>query len=267
MTVTRRRWLRVVTAAVSAAGCTVPGPEDGVVNAPLSVAAASDLQTTLPEVVERFLAVTPNHKVEVVYGASGQLANQIAAGAPWDLFLSANENYVTSLARQGHVRPGSIRPFAIGTLVLAVHRGAGRNIARLDDLARSDVRHIAIANPEVAPYGAAARTALVRAGLWDKVEPKIVRAETVHQALRFVQTGNAEAGLVSAATADGAEVRVVEIDPALYDPIVQALGVLNSRGHETERSWRFVQFLTEGPGRSVLESHGFRLPPAVATPP
>jgi molybdate transport system substrate-binding protein len=248
-------------AAALAAGCSGSGKGDGA-SPPepskplLRVAAASDLQTALPALIARF----ESHqaiKVQAVFGSSGQLAEQIRQGAPFDLFLAANMAYVQDLAAAGVVRPETVRPYAQGSLVLAVHREAGAPIARLADLARPEIKRIALANPDFAPYGKAARQALERAKLWDELGPKLVRAETVRQALQFVQTGNAEAGFVGRAIAGVPEVRAIAIDPALYDPIVQGLGIVSRTG-QAERARAFADFVLGADGQAILAEFGFQ---------
>jgi molybdate transport system substrate-binding protein len=241
-------------------------PADVTPPAPLMIAAASDLQIVLPVVVERFLADNPGQYVEVTYGASGQLAEQVKARGPFDLFLAANESYMKELAEQGYVKAASIRPYAIGSLVLAVHKDSGGSVASLADVARPEVKKIAIANPDFAPYGAAAKQALQRAELWERVEQKVVHAGTVRQALQFIQTGNCEVGLVSRATANAPEVRLIEVDPTLYDPIVQSLGIVAECRDEAFAA-RFVKFLLGEKGRSILEAHGFKMPPSAPAAP
>ena len=222
----------------------------------LSVAAASDLQSVLPEVARRFREER-GIEVSITYGASGQLAEQIKQGAPFDVFLSANLKFVTDLTRTGDVRPDSIRAYAQGSLVLVVNRQAGAGVKSLADLARPEVKKVALANPATAPYGAAARQALEQAGLWGPLEAKRVQAETVRQALQFVQTGNAEAGLVGRSIANVPEVRIIEIDAALHDPIVQGLGLLgrSSRGEDARA---FADFVMSDRGQAILTAHGFR---------
>jgi molybdate transport system substrate-binding protein len=262
---TRTAWATVkLVLTLMAAGCTVPGPEDGIKGWSIRVAAASDLQATLPEIVAAFRAENPHDRVEVVYGSSGQLAQQIEAGAPFDLFLSANERLVRDLDTKGLLqRP--VQPYAIGALALAVGRNARAGVAGLADLSRQEVKAIAIASPEVAPYGHAARTALQRAGVWEAVKAKVVQAQSVRQALQFVETGNAEAGLVSKATGEVEGVRFLPVDPALYDPIVQSLGVVRIQG-DNDLVDRFVRFMVGEKGRSILVGHGFRLPPTASGP-
>lgn len=225
----------------------------------IRVAAGSDLQKVLPELVAIYRNLS-GAEVVLTFGASGQLAEQIKAGAPFDLFLSANQKYVGDLAALGHLRRESIATYAIGSLVLAIHEGAPA-LNGIGDLTRPDIRKVAIANPEFAPYGVAARQALQAAGVWDALQGKLVLGESGRQAFQYVQTGNAEAGLVSKATGEGAGLRITEIDPRLYEPIVQDLAIVNgSRNLKLAEGFR--TFMLGETARNVLASHGFRLPDA-----
>lgn len=252
-------------AAMLAAGCGAPADSPGPGPRPptvtLRVAAASDLQTALPALIERYRR---DHPIDVqpAFGASGQLAAQIRQGAPFDLFLSANLAFVQGLAADGTIRPETVRPYTRGTLVLAVHPASGGSIAGLADLARPEIKKIALANPDFAPYGKAARQALERAGLWEPLAEKLVRAETVRQALQFVETGNAEAGLVGRAIAAEPAVRILAVDPALYDPIIQGLGVVAASAH-AEEARAFADFLASADGQAILAGFGFQ---SVTTP-
>jgi molybdate transport system substrate-binding protein len=128
-------------------------------------------------------------------------------------------------------------------------------VSGLPDLTKPEVKHIAIANPELAPYGFAAKQALERAGL-TAVTPKLVQAESIRQALQFVQTGNAEVGLVAHSVADVPEVQRMDLDRTLYDPIVQYLGIV-SRTENPEAARKFADFLLGDEGRKLLGSFGF----------
>ena len=167
---------------------------------------------------------------------------------PIDVFLSANEAFVRDLASEGLIRPESVHAYARGSLVLAVYRDLGDKVGSLADLTKPEVKKIALANPVTAPYGKAGKQALERAGLWTKLEPKIVFAESVRQALLYAQKGDAEAALVGRAIASVPEIRPVEVDPALYDPIVQALGVVAASGR-TGR-WRGICAVCPRRGRA-----------------
>lgn len=232
-------------------------PEESV---PLRIAAASDLQKVLPKLADRFRERT-GIAATLTLDASGRLAEQIKAGAPYDVFLAANAKFVENLAATGYVDPGSVRPYARGTLVLCIHPSVGDKVKRLADLAGPEIKKIAIANPEYAPYGVAAREALEKAGLWDALAPRIARADSVRQALIHVRNGDAEAGLVGRALADEPEVRRVEVDPALYAPIVQVLGVVSS-GSQKSRAGEFASFVLGEEGQKILHEFHFESPPS-----
>jgi molybdate transport system substrate-binding protein len=252
-------WPRsLIVVALLSAGCGPPAPELPKVR----VAAASDLQQALPILAAAF---RQDHEIEVVptFGASGQLAEQIRQGAPFDVFLSANRAFVDRLAREGVVKPDSVRPYARGELVLAVNKLWGFKVGSLKELTRAEVHKIAIANPETAPYGMAAKQALERAGLWEVLKPKIVPAESVRQALQFVQSGNAEVGLVGRSIADVREVDPVSLPLDCCDPIIQSLGLVARSDHPVEAA-QFVEFLSSDVGQGILRSLGFRRVPREA---
>lgn len=225
---------------------------------PLLVLAASDLQFALPEVAAAFEART-GVPVELVLGSTGNLATQIENGAPGDVFLAADEAFVARLERGGHAREGSRRVYAVGRLALVWRPGVAEP-AELASLADPAYRTVAIANPEHAPYGAAARAALRSAGVWDAVQPRLVLGENVAQTMQFVRTGNADAGLVALGVAirpGGVPFRAV--DPSLHPPLRQAGAVLR----ESTRPGAAEAFLAElaGPaGREVLGRYGFEPP-------
>lgn len=264
MTRPRPTWPSLLLTALATLGCGGPRTTEAPAQV-LRVAAASDLQDVLPELASRFEAEHPV-QVEYAFGSSGRLKQQIEAGAPFDLFLSANRAFVSDLASTGMILPDSVRAYTQGALVLVIYRDSGESVQSLADLTKPEVQHLALANPELAPYGAAARQALQNARLWDELQPKLAQAETVRQALQYVQTGNAEAGLVGRAIARRVpEVRTIEIDPSLYAPIVQTLGVV-AHSEQTEAARQFADFLLGSEGQAVLQSHGFDPPTATPTP-
>lgn len=258
-------WLVSLT-AWCIAGCggareaSSPAPAAPKAASPLRIAAASDLQAVLPKLGEGFRA-RGGPAIEPTFGASGVLTQQIKQGAPFDVFLSANEAFVRDLARDGSIRPDSVHPYARGALVLAVHVDVKGPIDSLADLARPEVKKIALANPETAPYGRAGKQALERSGLWDRLQPKVVIAGSVRQALLYAQKGEAEAALVAHSIEGGPEVRAVELDPGLYDPIVQALGIV-ADSPDREGAEAFARFMLGEDGQAILKAFGFRPPPA-----
>ncbi len=222
----------------------------------IRVAAASDLQAALPILA---IAFRQAHEIEVVpvYGASGQLAEQIRQGAPFDVFLSANQSFIQRLADDGQVRPDSVQPYARGSLVFAVNKLSAIKLNGLDDLKRPEIHKIAIANPVTAPYGVAAKQALERGKLWDDLQPKIVPAESVRQALQMVQTGNAEVALVGRSIAEVPEVVIVTLPPDVCDPIVQYLGIVAS-SKQSDDARAFAEFVLGDVGQGILFQLGFR---------
>jgi molybdate transport system substrate-binding protein len=230
--------------------------DDRAPREPLLIAAASDLQAALPKLADRFGAQT-GAATSLTYGASGQLAQQIRGGVPFDVFMSANQAFVRELALDGLNLTDSVHPYARGSLALAVFREKAGQVRALGDLTKSVVTKIALANPAVAPYGLAAKQALRRAGLWEKVEPKIVIAVTVRQALVYVQNGNAEAGLIGRAIANVPEIQAFDVDTSLYDPIVEQLGILAS-SRRVPDARRFIEFVMGAEAEAVLREFGFK---------
>ncbi len=269
------RWL-AATLALAACGCydrpqPAEQPEKAVsteeaesakpAKAPrlIRVAAASDLQSALPELVRQFTKENPGIAVDTTFGSSGKLAEQIKAGAPFDLFMAANESFVKGLADEKVVRPESVKPYAVGSLVMAVRSDAPEPIGAIEEILKPGVKRIAVANPDFAPYGAAARQALKSAGLWEKVEAKLVLAESVRQAFQFAETGNADVAFVGRALVRGSDLKVIEVDPSLYEPIVQGLGVVaaSKQGAEAQA---FADYVAGPRGQSLLKTFGFNSP-------
>jgi molybdate transport system substrate-binding protein len=157
------------------------------------------------------------------------------------------------------IKPDSVRNYARGTLVLAAYRDLGDHVRTLDDLTKPEVKKIGLANPQTAPYGAAGKQALERAGLWDKLQSKIVIADSVRQALIYVQRGDVEAAFVGRSIADVPEIRSLEVEGSLYDPIIQALGVVSAT-RRTGTSEQFLDFVVGDEGQRVLKEFGFAPP-------
>lgn len=231
-----------------------PGPED-LNGRELVVAAAADLRTAMEELARIYQSRT-GIRVIVSYGSSGQLTQQIENGAPFDVFLSADWRYIERLRRGGHTVPGTEQRYARGRLALVTSPKFPRTLRSLSDLQDPAVRHLAIANPNHAPYGQAARQALERAGLWEALQPKIVLGENILQTFQFVQTGQAEAGLVALALALPGDVPWVLVPQELYEPIDQGLTVLRRTSQEVIAR-DFVAFILGAEGQEVLRRYGF----------
>ena len=248
-----RRALSFALLLTGATGLPAQAPRDTLI-----VFAAADLSRAFEELGARYRALT-GIAVTLVLNSSGTLALQIEQGAPADLFFAANVDYVRRLSEQHLVLPGSVTRYARGELVLAWPVGASVAPRRLEDLLRDEVRRIAIANPDHAPYGQAAREALTAAGMWDRLQPKVVLGENVRQAVQYVQTDAVEAGLVSRALADTPELAWVPVDPRLYNPLDQAAGVIATSGHSRAAA-EFLAFVIGADGWSVMERYGFERP-------
>ena len=225
---------------------------------PLIVFAAADLQFALTEIATDFAAqghATPS----ISFGSTGTFTQQIENGAPADVFFAADESYLAALAAKGLVLGGTRQPYAVGRIVL-VERSGLPPVTALSDLAQPQIRKVAIANPEHAPYGRAAREALLRSGAWPSVEPKLVLGENISQTFQFVQTGNADAGIVALSLALGVPgTRYTLISASLHDPIVQAAAVL-ARTRQPALARAFLAYLNGPDGRRIMKKYGFTLP-------
>ncbi len=239
------------------AGAGSPGAAAGQ-DGPLLIAAAADLQFAFADTGAQFKEKT-GQAVTFSFGSTGLLTQQIENGAPFDIFAAANVSYMERLREQGLIMPDSEQPYAQGRLVLMVNRRSGVTATKLADLQADDIRRVAIANPAHAPYGVAAQQALQSAGLWTALQPKIVYGDNVRQTLQFVQTGDAQAGIVSLSIAGVPEVRYTPIDPALHQPINQAMAILK-RTKQEEVARQFVAFVNGPEGRSIMKKYGFVLP-------
>ena len=225
---------------------------------PLLILAAADLQAAFAEVATRYEEQT-GQTVRMVFGSTGNLTAQIENGAPADLFFAANEGFLDRLAAGGLIVEDSRRPYALGRLAL-VWDTAAPPPATLADLARPAYGTIAIANPEHAPYGMAAREALQAVGVWERVVPRLVQGENIAQTYQFVQTGNADAGLVALGLVMGPESRPHLLIPdSLHAPLRQAAAVIRSGANAAEAR-RFLDFVTGAEGREILGRYGFAVP-------
>jgi molybdate transport system substrate-binding protein len=224
----------------------------------LTVFAASDLTFALKEIATAF-EQTMKVKVTLVFGSTGNLAKQIEHGAPADLFFSANQSFLDALAEKNAIITQTRALYAQGRIVLVTAKAAGPKLDDLRALLGASVRRVAIANPAHAPYGKAAEEALRTAGLWDALKPKLVYGENIRQALQYVETGAAEAGIVALSVADVPSVHVTPIDPRLHKPLNQAAAVAR-RSPRPEMGLAFLQFVNGPAGRVVMKRYGFLLP-------
>ena len=223
----------------------------------IKVAAAADLSRAFTDVGRAF-EVKTGKKVTFSFGSSGLLAKQVGEGAPFDLFAAANSAYADDAVKSGRCQADTKALYARGYIVVWTKKGATK-VTSLADLTDARFVKIAIANPEHAPYGKAAREALQKAGIWDAVKPKLVFGENVQQALQFAQTGNADAAIVGLALAmatDGDTLRIAETEHA---PLDQALVVCGT-GARSAVAKDFAAFVGSPEGRAIMSRYGF-VPP------
>ena len=224
----------------------------------LHVAAASSLRFAFEEIGDRFLE---EEGIEVVFqfNASGNLARQIAHGAPVDLFASADGQFIDALMKQGKLEEGSSALFARGRIVLAYSKEYSEPVTSLDDLLSESVHQVTMANPEHAPFGKAAKEALERSGNWKPIEDKMVYAASVMQALQYIETGNVSAGIISKSVASSEKLHYNLIDESLHDPLNLYYGIV-AGAEEEEWAHLFALFLMQEESASILQQHGFDLP-------
>jgi molybdate transport system substrate-binding protein len=230
----------------------------------VTIAAAADLNYALKDLAAQFEKKTGD-KLTLSFGSSGNLFSQIQSGAPFDLFFSADEQYPQKLAAAGFMDPPSLRSYALGHLVLWAPSSSDLDPQKLkmDLLLQPSVRRIAIANPQHAPYGRAAMAALVHYGLQDKLASKLVFGENISQAVQFVQSGNAQAGLVALSLAVSPAMKGTgkywELPYDSYPQLRQVGGVVSASRHK-QAAQAFLDYVTSPEGGAVLERYGFALP-------
>lgn len=227
----------------------------------INVAAAANLTDAFVEVGNQFTAETG---VRVVYsfGATADLAKQIENGAPFDLFAAADVEHVDKLDIERLLTPGTRALYARGRLVLWTPMGGNINITRIEDITRGEVNRIAIAKPDVSPYGKATVEALRAMNLWQQIEPKVVYAQNVSMARQYASSGNAEVAFLPLALVKQNDGKFIEVDEHLHQPLDQALGVVRASGKQ-DAARRFAEFVLSDKGQRILEQFGYRRPSIV----
>jgi molybdate transport system substrate-binding protein len=229
-----------------------------------TIAGASDLQFALTDLAQAFEAET-GLEVKLAFGSSGNFARQIRQGAPFEMYLSADENYVLELSSDGLIRDDGAL-YAVGRIVIIVPHGSPLEAdGTLKDLraALEDgrVQKFAIANPEHAPYGRRAEEALRHAGLWDAIEDRLVLGENVSQAAQFATSGSTEGGIIAYSLALSPKVsargRFELIPAAWHAPLRQRMVLLKNAGSTAEQFFAFVQTPA---ARAIMRRYGFLLP-------
>jgi molybdate transport system substrate-binding protein len=231
----------------------------------ITVAAAADLKFAMDEIVTTFKKANPADEVEVIYGSSGKFHTQIQNGAPYDLYFSADIAFPRELVKAGFAA-SEVKPYAFGRIVLwsATIDASKMTLANLTD---PKIARIAIANPKHAPYGKRAEEALRASGLWEKVEPKLVYGENIAHTAQFVQTGNAQVGVIALSLALNPELAKHGgywlIPDKLHEPLEQGY-IITKRAAGNKLAQQFADYMGSPAARAVMIRYGFVLPGEVA---
>jgi molybdate transport system substrate-binding protein len=227
-----------------------------------TVAVAANFTAAIEELKDAFEAQS-EHRLMISSGSTGQLFAQISNGAPFDVLLSADVEHVDRLIADGRAAADGRFTYAIGKLVLWTRATDRYAPLSVDVLRRDDWRWLAIANPKLAPYGAAAQQALERLGLWTALQPKLVRGESIAQTFAMAETRNADLAFVALAQAIAypRPAAYVEVPAELYEPIRQDAVLLN-RGAANPAAHAFLAFLQSAAAIRVIERFGYAVPGA-----
>ena len=224
----------------------------------ITVAAAADLTQAFEEIGREFEANNQT-RVVFVFGSTGMLTRQIENGAPMDLFAAANVDYVNQLEQKGLIVPGTKAIYARGRITIWTTADSPLKLSTIADLRRPEVKRIAIANPDHAPYGLAAQQALQKAGIWEDVKPKLVYGDNIRQTLQYAETGNVDVSIVALSLSQQSNGHWVLIPEELHQPIDQGLAVIRTTKNETAAR-AFANFVTGPRGRAILGKYGFAFP-------
>ena len=227
----------------------------------ITVAAAADLKFAMTDLVTAFQKTNPSEQVDVIYGSSGNFSAQIQQAATYDLFFSADVAFPKDLLKGGYAS-SEVIPYAIGRIVLwSASLDASK--MTLESLTDPKITHIAIANPKHAPYGKRAEEALRASGLWEKIEPKLVYGENIAATAQYVQSGNAQVGIIALSLAINPELAAKGgyylIPDSLYAPLEQGF-IITKRAADNTLAKRFGDFMSTPDARAIMKKYGFVLP-------
>jgi molybdate transport system substrate-binding protein len=226
----------------------------------LIVAAASNLTDAFAEIRSRFTSKT-NIRVVLSFGATADLARQIENGAPFDVFAAADTEHIEQLERKGLITPGTRAVYARGRLVIWLPPGTKLKVEHIEDIKAKAFERIAIAKPDVAPYGHAAVESLQKLGIWNEVADRVIYAQNVSQTKQYAATGNAEVAFIPLALVKPGEGNYLEVAAELHQPLDQAMGIIKDSMKQAAAQ-QFVDFLLSDEGQELLAKKGYRRPPA-----
>lgn len=253
--------LLVVCVLLLSVGCHSQPSQNGPTDSQeLIVAAASNLTEAFAEIGPRFTRKT-GLRVVFSHGATADLAKQIENGAPFDVFAAADSEHVEQLERKGLLAPGTRALYARGRLVMWLPSSSNLKVERIQDITAKAFERIAIAKPDVAPYGRATVESLRAMGIWNEIEARVIYAQNVSQAKQYAATGNAEVAFIPLALVKPGEGSYLEVSEDLHQPIDQALGIIRDSPRQAAAR-QFVDFLLSEEGQELLTKKGYSKPPA-----
>lgn len=227
----------------------------------INIAAAADLKFAMDEIVAKFKETNLTDDIDVIYGSSGKFHTQIQQGAPYDLYFSADIAFPRELVKSGF-SSSEVIPYAFGRIVLWSATMEASKMS-LNSLTSTQISHIAIANPKHAPYGKRAEEALRDTRLWEKVEPKLVYGENIAHTAQFVQTGNAQVGIIALSLALNPELANKGgywlIPETLHAPLEQGF-IITKRAEQNALAKKFAEYMRSSATRAIMTKYGFVLP-------
>jgi molybdate transport system substrate-binding protein len=224
----------------------------------LTISAAASLREALEDAGQRFMKKNPDIKIVYNFGGSGSLQQQITQGAPVDLFISASEDKYNQLVSKKLIHPDkSVK--LLGNELVVIAKNDNKKMNSLDSLVQPDIKRIAVGTPESVPAGQYAKQALMSAGIWNQLQAKIINTKDVRQVLSYVETGNADAGIVYKTDALVSDtIKVIQLpDTYLHDPIIYPAGVVTATKHSAEAT-SFFNFLKDKEAMAIFKKYGFK---------
>jgi molybdate transport system substrate-binding protein len=249
-----RFWNALITAVMVWGGISATAQE-------ITVAAAADLNFALKEIAQKYEAKS-GAKVKLTFGSSGNFFTAIRNGAPYDVYFSADVDYPKQLEAAGLTEPGTMYKYALGRLVLWAPKDSPLDVTLgMKLLGDARVRKIAMANPKHAPYGRAAVAAMRAARVYGKAELKLVLGENISQAAQFVQTGNADVGLLALSLAMSPTMQgKYWMVPAESYPAIRQAAVVVKASRQKEAAKLFLEYVRSDEARNIFKKYGFEKP-------
>jgi molybdate transport system substrate-binding protein len=242
-------------------GCTSNGAEKPISEQSkpvLTVGAASDLTKAFTELGKAF-EEEYDCMITFSFGSTGNLAEQIINGAPFDVFAAANEKMMEELDEKGMILSDTKQLYALGRIGITTMKNSPIQVETVEALLNPEIKKIAIANPDHAPYGLAAKEALVSLGLWEELEPKFVYGKNISETLMFITTGNAEVGFIALSLNDEESLSFTLVEEQLHNPLSQAMAVIKAAKQE-DLGREFIDYVLSEKGQKIMNGYGFTLP-------